>query len=44
VVRAAQRAADAARARGASPTELSGLGLAACDETRQIIAKSKRSD
>jgi hypothetical protein len=43
VVRAAQHAADAARARGASPTELAGLGLP-CDETRQTIAKSKRSD
>jgi hypothetical protein len=43
VVQAARRAAEAARARGAAPTELGPLGLP-CDETRQTIAKARRSD
>ncbi len=39
VLKAARQAADAARARGGAPTDLGPLGLA-CDETRQIIAKT----
>jgi anti-sigma factor RsiW len=41
VVRAARQAMDAARARGAAPTELGPLGLP-CDETRHRIAKTER--
>jgi hypothetical protein len=41
VVRAARQAAEAARARGRAPSEITTLGLP-CDESRQVIAKTDR--